>query len=109
MRISITIAALQLLVALIELLRNRKWPRRCGGGWTSSRIGVTANRTLVAKHHNKAGGCPSLYDECLRTLTTKPKKLAGQGTSSQMRPRRAGTDCPNCDPNSSSPIVPSRR
>jgi hypothetical protein len=69
-----TIAPLQLLVALTELPRNRKWSRRCGGGWTSSQIVVAVNRTLVAKHHDRAGGCPSLYLECLRALTTKPKK-----------------------------------
>jgi hypothetical protein len=80
MRISITIAALQLLVALTELPRNRKWSRRCRGGWTSSQIGAAARRTLVAWHHDKAGGCPSLYHECLRALTTKPKKLAGYGS-----------------------------
>jgi hypothetical protein len=38
---------------------------------------VATSRLLVAKHQHKAGGCPSLYNECLRALTTKPKKLAG--------------------------------
>jgi hypothetical protein len=52
---------------------------RSGGGWTSSQIGVPASRVLVAKHQDKTGGCPSLYDVCVRALTAKPKKLAGQG------------------------------
>jgi hypothetical protein len=47
------------------------------GGWTSSRTGVAASRLLVAKHQDKARGCPSLYDECFRALATKPKKPAG--------------------------------
>jgi hypothetical protein len=33
---------------------------------------------LVAKRHDKTGGCPSLHDVCLYALATKPKKLAGQ-------------------------------
>jgi hypothetical protein len=58
---------------------RRKWSGRCGGGWTSSQIGVAVSRLLVAKHKHKAGSCPSLHNECLRALTTKPKKLAGYG------------------------------
>jgi hypothetical protein len=42
-----------------------------------SQIGMAVSYILVAKRHDKTGGCPSLYNVCLRALTTKPKKLAG--------------------------------
>src|SRR5712672_282777 len=70
---------------------RRKWSGRCGGGWTSSQIGVAASPLLVAKHKYKAGGRPSLHNECLRALTTKPKKTCWVRTSSQMRRRLTGT------------------
>jgi hypothetical protein len=34
---------------------------------------------LAAKRQHNAGGCPSLYNECLRAFTAKPKILAGYG------------------------------
>jgi hypothetical protein len=52
---------------------------RCGGGCRSRQIGETASRLLIAKHQHNAGGCPSLYNECLRAFTAKPKIPAGYG------------------------------
>jgi hypothetical protein len=45
--------------------------------WTISQIGVAIDGVLVAQHHDKAGGCPSLYGVCRRAVTTKPKKPTG--------------------------------
>jgi hypothetical protein len=64
--------------AAAEVLKSLD-SNRSGGGWTSSQIGVPGSCVLVAKHQDKAGGCPSLYDVCRRALTAKPKKLAGYG------------------------------
>ena len=44
---------------------------------TISQIRVAIDCVLVAQHHDKAGGCPSLYGVCLRAVTTKPKEPAG--------------------------------